>query len=98
MKMMETSNIIDQLRGVKPYLQEEYGVKSVGLFGSYASGNYTDHSDIDILVEFERPVGWRFFILEKFLETTLQRKIDLVTGNALRKQMKSDILGQIHYI
>jgi len=95
---MEASEVINTLQVIKPYLQEEYGVKSMGLFGSYADGTYTDQSDVDILVEFERPVGWRFFMLEKFLETTLRRKIDLVTGSALKEQMKPFILSQIHYI
>jgi predicted nucleotidyltransferase len=53
---------------------------------------------VDILVEFEQPVGWKFFTLEKDLEKMLNRKIDLVTANALKEQMKPFILSQILYI
>jgi predicted nucleotidyltransferase len=79
-------------------LQQEYAVKTVGLFGSFADGTYTDDSDVDILVEFERPVGWRFFTLEKYIEKALDRKIDMVTANALKEQMKPFILNQVQYI
>ena len=95
---MEANEVISKLQGLKPQLQREYAVKTVGLFGSFADGTYTDTSDVDILVEFERPVGWQFFKLEKYLEKELHRKIDLVTGNALKEQFKPYILSQIHYI
>ncbi|MDR1119849.1 MAG: nucleotidyltransferase family protein [Dysgonamonadaceae bacterium] len=95
---MSTNEIIGKLQEIKPHLQKEYAVKTVGLFGSYADGTYTDNSDVDILVEFERPVGWKFFTLEKFLEKTLNRKIDLVTPHALKEQIKPYILSQILYI
>jgi predicted nucleotidyltransferase len=95
---MNTNEIIHKLRGVKPYLQKEFAVKTMGIFGSYADGTYTDNSDVDILVEFERPVGWQFFTLEKYLEKTLNRSIDLVTSNALKEQIKPFILSQMLYI
>jgi predicted nucleotidyltransferase len=95
---MNTSEVRSKLQAIKPYLQKEYAVKSVGFFGSFADGSYTDSSDIDIIVEFEHPVGWRFFSLEKYLEKTFGRKIDLVTFNALKEQIKPSILSQIQYI
>ena len=95
---MDTNEVINKLQRIKPQLQREYAVKKVGLFGSFANGAYTDNSDIDILVEFEHPVGWQFFKLEKYLEKTLHRKIDLVTVNALKEQLKPLVLSQIQYI
>ncbi len=95
---METRDIITKLQELKPNLQQEYAVKTLGLFGSYANGTQTDNSDIDILVEFDEPIGWRFFTLEKYLEKALNRKIDLVTVNALRDQMRPVILSQVQYI
>ena len=95
---MRTSEIIDKLQQIKPELRQEYAVKNIGLFGSFVDGTYTNTSDIDILVEFEHPVGWQFFKLEKYLEKTLHRKIDLVTVNALKEQLKPLVLSQIQYI
>jgi len=95
---MNTTTVIDKLRQVKPYLQQKYAVKSVGLFGSFADGTYTDNSDVDIVVEFERPIGWQFFTLEKYLEETLNRKVDMVSANAIKEQIKPFIMNQIEYI
>jgi predicted nucleotidyltransferase len=50
-KDMDTKDIINRLQEIKPYLQQEYAVKTLGLFGSFADGSYTDNSDVDILVE-----------------------------------------------
>jgi predicted nucleotidyltransferase len=55
------------------------------LFGSYANESNNEFSDIDILVELEKPIGWKYFSLELYLEKIFDRKIDLVTKNALKK-------------
>jgi predicted nucleotidyltransferase len=95
---MDTNEVISRLQQMKPYLQQQYAVKTLGLFGSFADETYTENSDIDIMIEFEQPVGWRFFTLEKYLEQTFNRKVDLVTVNALKEQIKPFILKQIRYI
>ena len=61
--MVDSNEIITKLQQIKPYLQRQYAVKTVGLFGSFADGSYTDNSDVDILVDFERPVGIEFIDL-----------------------------------
>ncbi|GHV64405.1 nucleotidyltransferase [Bacteroidia bacterium] len=97
--MMTTRGEIKRkLKAIKPHLRQEYAVKNIGLFGSFADGTDTAKSDIDILVEFEKPIGWRFFSLEMFLEKIFERKIDLVTRNGLKKQIEPFILSQLQYI
>jgi len=44
------------------YLKEKFKVKSIGIFGSYARGEQTKESDLDMLVEFDAPVGFFKFI------------------------------------
>jgi predicted nucleotidyltransferase len=95
---METDETISKLRQIKPYLQQEYAVKSLGLFGSFAEGTQTDSSDVDLLVEFEHPVGWKFFTLEKYLEDLFGRKIDLVTAGALKERIRPLVLNRVLYI
>jgi predicted nucleotidyltransferase len=68
------------------------------LFGSFSDSSFTDDSDIDILIEFEKPIGWRFFTLEILLEKIFGRKIDLVTKDALKEQIKDNILKQVKYV
>ncbi len=76
----------------------DYAVKEIGLFGSFADETANEESDIDILVELERPIGWKYFSLELYLEQIFNRKIDLVTKNALKGQIKDRILKQINYV
>jgi len=96
---METkSDIIRKLKEIKPQLFSEYSVKSIGLFGSYADETNTEESDIDILLEFEKPIGWKFFTLEIYLERILGKKVDLVTRNGLKDQIKNQILNQLEYV
>ena len=96
---MNTENsILEKLRELKPMLKKDYSVKEIGLFGSFSEGTYTDKSDIDILIDLEKPIGWRIFTLEIFLEKTFGRKIDLVTKGALKEQIKDQILKQVRYI
>ncbi|MFN3756691.1 MAG: nucleotidyltransferase family protein [Flavobacterium sp.] len=83
---------------MKPILYKDYAVKEIGLFGSYSDNSNTEESDIDILVELEKPIGWKFFTLELFLEHVFNKKIDLVTKNALKEQIKDQILKQVHFV
>ena len=96
---METkSEVVTKLREIKPLLFKEYSVKSIGLFGSYADETNTEESDIDILVEFEKPIGWKFFTLELYLEKIFGRKVDLVTKSGLKDQIRKQILNQLEYV
>jgi uncharacterized protein len=90
--------IENKLKEIKPLLVSEYSVSEIGYFGSFANDKQTENSDIDILVEFARPIGWRFFTLEKYLEDIFGIKVDLVTKNALKKQLKPGILKKVRYI
>lgn len=96
--MMTREDILFRLREIKPMLKEEYSVKNIGLFGSFSEDSYSEESDIDLLVEFEKPVGWRFFSLEIFLNKIFGRKVDLVTRNGLKEQIREQILNQVKYI
>lgn len=92
--MNSFTEIKQKLIALKPYLAEKYKVKDIGIFGSFADGNNSPSSDIDILVDFNEPPGWEFFDLKEFLESELNCPVDLVTRNALKKQLKSRILRQ----
>ena len=96
--MITKTEILSKLTELKPMLYEDYAVKEIGLFGSYSDDSHTEESDIDILVELEKPIGWKFFTLELFLEKVFNKKIDLVTKNALKKQIKDQILKQVNFV
>jgi len=96
--MLTKNEILSRLVELKPLLHKEYAVKEIGLFGSFSDNSNKENSDIDILVEFDRPIGWKVFTLELYLEKVFGRKIDLVTKNALKEQIKEDILKQVNYV
>jgi predicted nucleotidyltransferase len=76
-------NIIETLRNHEAEIKKQFGVRRIGVFGSFARGEEKDTSDVDILVEFENPTFDNFMNLAFFLEDLFQRKVDLVTPNSL---------------
>jgi predicted nucleotidyltransferase len=68
------------------------------LFGSYVRGEQKKKSDVDILVEFEEPLGYfRFIELEEYLSLKIRAKVDLVTPDALKPLIKPNIMGEAVY-
>jgi len=96
--MFSATEIETKLKEIKPVLAEKFHVTSIDYLGSYAKGQQTDTSDLDLMVEFSRPVGWTFFTLEGFLEQSLGIKVDLTTKNSLKARIKNTILNQVKYI
>ena len=96
--MLTKEFIFSKIQELKPLLYKKYKVKKIGLFGSYADNNFNEDSDIDILIELEKPIGWKLFTLEILLEKTFGKKIDLLTKNAIKEQIKENILNQVQYI
>ena len=94
--MKTFEEIKEILKKQKPFLMEKYGVKEIGIFGSYAKGEQKDKSDLDILVEFERSIGFfEFLELEEYLENTIGVKVELVTKGALKPKIGEYILREV---
>jgi predicted nucleotidyltransferase len=93
------SDILVQLRKDQPALRRRYGVRRFGVFGSVAHGTATPTSDIDLLVEFDRPIGlFRFLELEQELTHRLGRTVDLVTKEALKDFIRAKVLRDVQYV
>jgi predicted nucleotidyltransferase len=95
--MKRRQQVLKVLRDELPFLTDKYGVKKIGLFGSYSREEQTRKSDIDLLVEFERPIGFfKYIELEDYLAKRLGVKVELVTDEALkpalRPRLKKDII------
>ena len=82
----------------KEYLKKKYNIKEIGIFGSYAYGNPKEKSDLDILVEFENPIGLDFVSLADELEGLLEHKIDLVSANAIKPNMMKSVMENLIYV
>jgi predicted nucleotidyltransferase len=96
---MIDKEILDVLRKGKPYLQENFGLVSIGLFGSYAKGTQRPDSDIDVLVEFSEP---RFDFLagvQIYLEDRLGKPVEVIRKRkGLSERFLRRIEESIHYV
>ena len=77
--MLTKDEITRILKAHYPYLASKYGVKRIGLFGSYAKDIPTEKSDIDLVVEFDRPIGFQFFEFVEYVESLLGKSVDVLT-------------------
>lgn len=88
--------VLLSLNGVLPELEDGYGVKTLGVFGSYARGESRRKSDLDLLVEFSRvPTMFEFIRLERYLTTILGVKVDLVMRTALKPEIGKRISDEV---
>jgi len=80
------------------HLRSKFKVKRIAIFGSTAQGNSKKDSDIDIIVEFDEPIGFFAFIeLENYLSKILGKDVDLTTKKALKPTIKNEILKEAVY-
>jgi len=87
------------LKTNKKELEAKFGLKRIGVFGSFARGEQRKKSDVDILVEFHEIVGiFEFIDVKLHLEKLLGRKVDLVTKKALKPYIKDRILKEVIYV
>ncbi len=87
--LTEKEEILETLREELPYLNEKYGVERMAIFGSFAKGDQTQKSDVDILVHLGRPLGLDFIGLANYLEEVLDKKKDLTTFKHLKRSMEN---------
>jgi hypothetical protein len=92
---MNREETIHLLSKLSAELADKYGVKSLSLFGSVCRDEARPDSDVDLLVEFDRPVGYfGLFALQEYLESVLGRKVDLGTPGSLKRRIRDRVLGE----
>jgi len=96
MKRQEAINI---LKHHQHELKDVYGVQSLALFGSVARNDASASSDIDLLVEFSRPVGlFGLFALQDRLEVLFGCKVDLGTPDSLKPRLRPSVMAELVYV
>ena len=96
---MEMFSIIQhKLQQIKPDLVLRYHINSIGLFGSVLRNDFTNTSDIDIVVDFNQPIGVEFIDLANELEDLFNRKVDLVSKNGIKANYLKLIQSEIVYV
>ena len=100
--MLDREEIIKILRKNYNYLVSEYGIKRIGLFGSYAKNMHTQTSDIDIVVDFNYPLGFKFIEFTEYLEYLLGKSVDVLTPAGIEsiriKRVAKSIEESIVYV
>lgn len=99
--MKTTEQIKDILQQEKPYLNEKYSVLEVGIFGSYVRNQQRPDSDLDILIELERPARIDLFDLvnlQSYLSDLLGMKVDIAIKQNLRRRIGKRILSEVMMI
>jgi predicted nucleotidyltransferase len=84
-KNLSKKEIINLIKTEKTFLRENFGVLNIGLFGSYARDQHNEDSDIDFIVEFEKPSFNCFAGLQIHMEKKLNKKIEIVRKRKLNK-------------
>jgi len=96
--MEQLSKIKLILQQLKPELVERFHVNVIGLFGSVVRNDFSPKSDIDIIVDFSSPIGIEFIDLADLIEKKLNRKVDLVSRNAVKDKFFKVIEQEIIYV
>jgi predicted nucleotidyltransferase len=87
-----------KIHGLLPILKKKYHVKKLGIFGSYVRDEQTPKSDLDILVEFEKNPSLLMFIeLRDYLTDEIGIRVDLVTKNKLKPEIRDRVLEETIY-
>lgn len=91
--------VIETIKRNMPELAAKYHVSSIGLFGSIVRDDFsTADSDIDILVDFSKPIGIEFIDLADYLENLFKRKVDLVSKSGIKASYFKEIEREIIYV
>jgi hypothetical protein len=93
--MRSRQNILERLRTFKPALQQEFPLRRMSLFGSWARNEQSDTSDVDILVDVDPSIGLRFVTLAERLESLLEQHVDLVSSRAVKPSLLKQIQAEL---
>jgi uncharacterized protein len=96
--MIDKENITNVLKANKLNLIAKYHLKSIGIFGSFTRQDFRDDSDIDILIDYDYPLGIEFIDLADELEKILNRKVDLVSKNGVKPKYLEEIQKDLVYV
>ena len=100
--MGNRTEIIRKIKEQYPFLSKQYGVRRIGIFGSVALDSAGPDSDVDIVVEFERPIGLKFMEFIEYMESLFGKKVDVLTKEGIKnigvKNVSAEIERNIIYV
>ncbi len=96
--MQSLTEIQSTLSSRKNDLFKRFQIKNLAVFGSFARGEQKSDSDLDLLVEFDQPVGIEFIDLANYLEDLLKIRVDLVSRKGIKAKYFKQIEDDLKYV
>jgi predicted nucleotidyltransferase len=96
--MKDLSTIKQIIKELKPELEKKFHVSTIGVFGSVVRNDFSENSDVDIIVDFSQPIGIEFIDLADLLEEKFHEQVDLVSKKGIKPQYFSSIENEIVYV
>ena len=96
--MENLESITNKLKQIKPTLIQKYHVNTIGLFGSIVRNDFNKKSDVDIIVDFNTPIGHEFIDLANYIESQLQIPVDLISKKGIKEKYLKSIQSDILYV
>lgn len=92
-------DVLKALKSREDEIKRRFGIKKIGVFGSFVRGEERERSDVDVLVEFRAGHSTfdNYMELKFFLEKLFGRRVDLITSASVRPQFRRTILGEVAY-
>lgn len=94
---MTRDELLAKLRELKPWLEEQ-GIVNVRLFGSYARDEAGPDSDVDLLVDLSKPMGWEFFGIEDQLTERLGIQVEMGTERSMHRLLRQRVLPEAVHV
>ncbi len=96
--MKTKEDVVDALRALKPLVMDSFKVRSIALFGSYARGEQTESSDVDVIVDVDSSIGLDFVDLADLIEAKLGIATDVIPADAIKPRYRAFIAKDLLYV
>jgi predicted nucleotidyltransferase len=90
---MNRAELLEKLRELKPWLEEQ-GIGNPRLYGSFARDEAGPDSDVDLIVDIVKPLGWEFFGIERQLGERLGRVVEMATLDAMHRLVRAKAISE----
>lgn len=90
--------LFHDLQRLMPELSKRYGVLRIGYFTDYTSPYNKPVSEVNVIVELKKPLGWSFFEMKEYMERRLMLRIDVVTPGGLKVLFRNQILDSVQWL
>jgi hypothetical protein len=100
LKVLNINEVKEKIKKQKEYLMNNFYVKNIGVFGSYARGEQNSYSDIDLVVHFftDKKIGFKIVSLKDYLEDVLNKSVDLINYDSMSEKIKKNVEKEVIYL